>query len=298
MVCVRGHSTRLPHKNKNGAHLEQYHSRLTAHFRAYRTRRLPGLPDGILHHGGVPLEYVHILPRERFELNILPVIRVRFWRWFEAQSGNVRLHHFFHHLNSAQALCFNLFFPFLADDGRTVDSRLLHALGIGAQTAFSGKFETVLDKDENADFDFYLEAESGRKIFFDLKFSETQFGSCEDDERQGEKLELFRPHLHGHVDPQWFDEKTFFDNYHILRNISHLGCHADSRLFFVFPRTNENLVKSEETIAKIAAQAFGSRVNILYLEVLLDRILTLIKDDAALLEHFEEFGEKYVLTGS
>ncbi len=172
----------------------------------------------------------------------------------------------------------------------------MQILGIGAEGGFSGQFETVLDKDESTNFDFYLEAESGQKVFLELKFSETEFGSCQDDEPHRTKLEqLYRPHLQGHIDSQWFDEKTFFDNYQILRNVSYLGCHPDSTLFFIFPRANESLVSSEDTIAKIAAQAFGSRVNILHLEVLVKRILALIADDAALLEHFKDFSEKYLL---
>jgi hypothetical protein len=129
-----------------------------------------------------------------------------------------------------------------------------------------------------------------------LKFSETEFGSCQDDEPHRTQLEqLYRPHLQDHTDSQWFDEKTFFENYQILRNVSYLGCHPDSTLFFILPGTNEILARSEETIAKIAAQALGSRVNILHLEVLLERILARVADDAALLEHFKDFSEKYLL---
>ena len=277
--------------------MERFHSRLSEHFRAYKARHLPDVPDGVLHHNGVPLEYPHILPKERFDLNILPSIRAPFWRWFESQHGNIKLHHFFHHLNSSQALCFNLLFPFLADDGKTVDVRLLRALAIDSKSAFSGQFETVLGKDENTNFDFYLEAESGRKVFCELNFSETEFGSCEDDERHRVELELhYRPYLQGHIDAHWFDGKTFFENYQILRSVSYLARDPDSTLFFIFPEANESLRRSEETIAKVAADALGRRVMILHLEVLLERVRALIGDEPALLDHFDQFTEKYVVT--
>jgi hypothetical protein len=274
--------------------LERYHRRLITHFRAYKARHFPGLPDGVLHHDGVPFEYAHILPKERFELNILPSIRAGFWRWFELQNGNVKLRPFFHHLSSPQALCFNLFFPFLTGKGETADPRLLHAIGMDSGTGFRGQFETVLGKDEHESFDFRLEGDSGGDVFFELRFSETDFGGYEDDELYRPKLEP--PFAQDGVDPPWFDGKAFSENYRILRSVSCLGQHPANRLFFIFPAANESLTRNEAAIAKIAAEAMGTRVVILYLEVLVERIRTVIEDDPALLEHFEQFEEKYLVT--
>src|ERR1017187_5138014 len=57
--------------------------------------------------------YGHILPRESSRSNIIPSIREAFWN---APVGKVKLHTDFHHLNSSQGLCFNLFFPFLSSE--------------------------------------------------------------------------------------------------------------------------------------------------------------------------------------
>jgi hypothetical protein len=277
--------------------VDGYHARLVAHFRAYRARHFPGVPDGVWHHGGVPLEYAHILPKERFELNVLPSIRTRFWRWFEAQSGNVKLHYLFHHLNSSQALCFNLFFPFLEAKASTVDPRLMHALAIGdRQERVVGHFATVLDRDEDTRFDFCLEAQSGAKVFVDLRFSETEFGSGEADEERRVKLEQHqRPESQRRIDAEGFDEKAFTENYEILRSICSLAQHPYSRLFFIFPRANDSLAESEQTIAKIAAQSMGTRVFVLHLETLFERIMPLVQSDPDLLEHFEQCREKYLV---
>ena len=80
--------------------------------------------------------------------------------------------------------------------------------------------------------------------------------------------------------------------------MSYLARHPESRLIFVFPKANEKLVKSGETIAKIQAKSFGQRVKVLYLEELVERILETTKDDPALQQHFEQFKEKYVLAQS
>jgi hypothetical protein len=52
--------------------------------------------------------YDHILPINQNEKNIITEIRSEFWSFFKL--NNIKLHQYFHHLNSSQALCFNLFF--------------------------------------------------------------------------------------------------------------------------------------------------------------------------------------------
>ena len=245
--------------HRKGDQWERYQPRLTTHFEAYQAQRLPGLPDGVWVHKGQERTYPHILPKDQYQLNILPSVRDRFWNWFGTQKGEVKLHRFFHHLNSSQALCFNLFFPFLKEDGKTVDPRLLQALGIDDQGRFTGHFERVFDKDENTNFDLYLESDSDQRIFFELKYSEAEYGSCKNDPRHCDKLEKhYRPHLREHIDAQWLEQKTFFRNYQILRNMSYLGRHIESRLFFIFPKANQQLAKSGETIAKIQAKSFAN----------------------------------------
>jgi hypothetical protein len=55
-------------------------------------------------------EYGHILPKENKSLNILPS---SFYDEIIGEIDKVKLHQFFPHLNSSQALCFNLFYPLL-----------------------------------------------------------------------------------------------------------------------------------------------------------------------------------------
>jgi len=60
-------------------------------------------------------------------VDILSAFRDQFWTWFPQQ--NIRLHSDFHHLNSSQALCFNLFFPLLMSDGEGLPS-IVKILGL------------------------------------------------------------------------------------------------------------------------------------------------------------------------
>ncbi len=166
-----------------------YQTRLTEHFLAFKADHLPGLEDGTWSYRGTPKSYAHILPKEQFQLNILPGIRDRFWRWFKSANPPITQHQYFHHLNSSQALAFNLFFPFLNQTTCRVDSRLLRVLGVPADGPYSGQFEKVFDRDENTNFDFYLEGPAEHKVFIEFKLSENEFGSCVNDERHCQKLE-------------------------------------------------------------------------------------------------------------
>ena len=196
-------------------------------------------------------------------------------------------------MSPSEAMAFELFSPFL-QNGR-VEARLLRALGIPAGD-YEGRFEEVLDASENGSFDFYMEAKSGRRYFFDVKLSEPGFASCTDDEQHREKLERhYRPHLRERVDAKWLEPATFFANYEVLRRLSYLGRYSDSGLVFLFPRSNEHLLNAQETIKHIVSKTLAPRVASFYLEYLVERILAAAGDDEALRKHFLEFREKYDL---
>src|SRR5690242_9119482 len=134
-----------------------YQDRLTRQLRDYKARHSPALEDGNGSGAGEPSTSPDILPKDQYRLNILSGIRERFWRWFETVDLPLTRDPFFHHLNSSQALAFNLFFPFVDESTKRVDSRLLQALGLSADLSYVGEFEKVLDRAENTSFDFYLE---------------------------------------------------------------------------------------------------------------------------------------------
>ena len=122
-----------------------YADKLRKQLKDYKEQEWPDLAYGEWRYRGRLLRYPHILPADRYQLNILPTIRERFWDWFRTRKPKIKLHKYFHHLNSSQALCFNLFFPLLADDGKTVDPRLTQVLAIQDAGPFTGYFEKVLN---------------------------------------------------------------------------------------------------------------------------------------------------------
>ena len=97
--------------------------------------------------------YPHILPQEHYKLNILGTIREQFWNYYESnKSGlNSKKHINFHHLNSSQAMCFNLFFPFVMDNNRYLPI-LLDALELPKEGVSEVSFERVLDEKEGTNY--------------------------------------------------------------------------------------------------------------------------------------------------
>ena len=190
-------------------------------------------------------------------------------------------------------MAFNLFDP-LMTDGK-VDERLVRVLGLPTRAQFTGHFEKVLHADEGTNFDFYMESSGGPRIFFDLKLSEESFGSCEDDAAHQQKLRTqYQPYLQEHVDAKWLEPSAFCKNYQVLRNLSYLGRYPDSGAVFIFPKANEKLMQAENTIKHIVSKSLAPRVEIFYLEYLVERILEAVAADDALKRHYLAIRDKYI----
>ena len=80
------------------------------------------------------VEYSHILPWDQRKANFLDSIRATMWDYIAERSaptgpvGKGYLHQCFHHLNSSQAMCMNLFFPFV-QKGKDLPEILLKQAG-------------------------------------------------------------------------------------------------------------------------------------------------------------------------
>src|SRR5206468_11772445 len=120
-----------------------YIERLQQHLAGYKISVLGVTESGVW--GTPPRSYAHILPREQFRLNIIAPLRERFWP--ERDRRGWKLHKYFHHLSSSQALAFNLFFLTYP----TVPLRMIatrRVLGLPDDTPCSLTFEAVLDRGE------------------------------------------------------------------------------------------------------------------------------------------------------
>lgn len=252
----------------------------------YKRNVLGVIEDGIWRNN--KQTYPHILPVAQQQLNILSTIREEFWDWFRVHD--ITLHTDFHHLNSSQALCFNLFFPLLADNARPF-KKVLDALRISGEPALGATFEFQPDRAEGTCFDFMLPMASGARIYFELKYTESKFGKAPADSDHIDKFQrVYQRRLSGRFEESFCCQDRFLANYQIVRNIWHLDLESADIAVFLFPGANRLLRQDEAIIQNCVTEAFQSRVQIYYLEnflALLQRDNRCTNREIAALTEFE-----------
>jgi len=278
-----------------------YEERLRAHLAKYKFRVLRVLESGAVKGArtGVVAKRPYILPAEAIQLNILAPFRERFWAEFAGAGGTearkLELQRDFAHLTSSQALCFNLFYPLVADRS-WAETFVQGVLGLKKATPKRLAFEYVEDPEEATHFDFFAELEGGGKIYFATKLTELGFGSTALDERDREKLSrVYLPRLSALVDAKWLEPDAFFRRYQLLRNLCSLD-KPDNLLYLVLPAANESLRKALQVLPEITGGALKDRVRPLYLEEVVEKVKPLLRGkDEALKRHYREFEEKYLI---
>jgi len=95
-----------------------------------------------------------------------------------------KLHSMAHYLNSSQIMCYNFFRPLLTDKHRATRELcdLLEKKGIHITEDAEGEFEynpCIVGRDgrrEQTEIDFSLKDPSGVEVFFEIKYTEKEFG--------------------------------------------------------------------------------------------------------------------------
>jgi hypothetical protein len=238
--------------------------------------------------------YSHILPIAERRLNVLSTIRDEFWKWFSGRG--IRLHSDFHHLNSSQALCFNLFFPLIMYNDAEGMSALLAALGLTGTPAGGGCFEFEPNASEGTSFDFMLPLSTGSRIYFEIKYTESAFGSAKADEEHLRKFEsVYKPMVGKRFENSFCSPDGFLRHYQILRNLVYLNAGSDDLALFLIPKANRSLARSESVIRSCAVQPFRSQVRIVYLEELITKLQSELKRRGTRHDmSLEEFCLKYL----
>ena len=215
--------------------MSSYSDHLRAHLTAYKLERLGVTELGVWRNNSQP--YGHILPESLQKLNIVETIRREFWKYFEANKATLSLHTDFHHLNSSQAFAFNLFFPWMASS--KAQAEFLAALGLGHRTIKHWRFEHMPDQFERTSVDYFAEFEDGGRLFIEVKLTEEHFGTAKDDESHRTKLrDTYAGRLTDKVTGDALEPATFFLNYQLLRNVSHLDLTRQDTLLLLLPRAN------------------------------------------------------------
>ena len=278
----------------------KYAEAIKSHLAQYRSKKLEITECGTWH----KKEYPHILPEGRRKENVLKTIRGEFWEYAHRRALGEKclkdsLHQCFHHLNSSQALCFNLFYPFLLKP-EWLNFLPTVLLGRNAEVVNDAEFEHIEDTNEGTNFDFFMQLRSGRRLFFECKFTEVDFGRAKDDKKHQQKLvDIYRFKLQKKVKPGALESSVFLKHYQLLRNISHVNPENKDHLFLIFPRGNSDIVSPlvcrVGVLDDFLAEKMKSCVTVLQLEDLIKRIQgTSVMEDSVMKMHWHLFEEKYL----
>lgn len=235
----------------------------------YKVTTFPDLGDGLWKKN--KQSYPHILPEDNKFNNLLPTYRNKLLDYLEKHKQQIKLHSDFHHLNSSQAMCFNFFFPLYQE--RSLEL-ITDFLGLANETV---NYDTVcFEKDgletkfgrRPTSFDFYFETKSGKRLHFEIKYTEGKYGKAE---INSDKFDIVYSKFLTPLNSLFHSSQPFFDNYQILRNLIHID--DNSFVVFVYPQDNEgvrngaNRVKTDFLISKYHDHFFAATWDKLFYSV-------------------------------
>lgn len=268
------------------------------HLSQYRVESLGLLEDGIFNYRGRKIPKSHILPISDRDKNIIEAYRDKF---FKSEYSHIDLHRYFHHLNSSQALCVNLFYPLIAEDELSL---FLEFLGIRSKVGLDSLFEKESDlettRGRRTSFDFYVQLENNGSIFVEVKYTEDVFGKAKNDaEHQRKFRETYLPLLTDksqYLAPICMDESVFFKHYQILRNLVHIS--DVDYVVLLFPSSNvavaEGALYARDHLLTPAGR---ERLRIVYL----DEFVKFLEDKSAdnqLDGYYQCFRTKYLMSAA
>lgn len=263
---------------------------LQRHLASYKTARLGVREAGVFVHKGREVHHAHILPKELRWLNILEPIRTEVREYLDRHPA-VKLHKYFHHLNSSQAFALNLFFPYF-EQGTSI--ALLHSMGLSGE-AIDWQPEYIDNMAEGTNIDVMWHAQDGARTFCEVKLSEQEFGAAKDDRRHRQKLEeIYKPVLEGQCAPELLEPAAFFSKYQLLRNVWLAAKEPSASVVFLVPRANVALWPQLNPFIEQLAPSLGRRVHAVAIEDVLRTLASSDESPPYLAWYARLLQEKYV----
>ena len=238
---------------------------------------IPGLWQG----KGAPRK--HILgkpssPKERADLinkySLLPTVPL-------VDSGTIHLHQYAHHLNSSQIMCYNFFRPMIEGfDGTMYHPKddLIKLFGMEVDEELEHKnavcnFEYIDKSKDNTNFDFYFKSNQ-IEVFCEIKYTEERFkpSSAKDPHERFESV--YKPMIDKAKDifaNGSISESVFNTKYYQLARNAIRATSSGKHVFFICPRSNENLMNQFDQFSKCLTDEGRKRVKLItWGEIVLD----------------------------
>lgn len=273
-----------------------YRDDIIKHLSDYRVTRLGFLDKGTWTRNGKIYHFDHILPKDNIKLNILQDYRDSF---YSSYLSKIRYHQYFHHLNSSQAMCINFFFPLFIEEKLDI---VLKAVGFFNELVDYKTvcFEKISDLEKNGrhtNFDFYLQTKNGKKFYFEIKYTEREFGKPKKDDKHKRKYRTNYADKCDNLNLNYCNVDSFLDNYQLMRNLIHVS--NESYVVFLYPIDNIKVCKQVK-FAKtdlIKAEIQQNIINLTW-EQLLGYVNTNIVDSKRLIKQMNDFKDKYKIKPS
>lgn len=262
----------------------------------YKKKVLNISEPGVYKYRGKEYKKDHILPsgESNRHLNILKPYRDTF---YHDKTSNISFHRYFHHLNSSQALCINLFYPLLKEGNTDAVLKCLNMLQNIKEYAFEKEspLECTSRNKRKTSFDLFIHSDSNMDIYFEIKYTEEGFGKVKNDHEHRIKFEFTYEKLlkeNRYIRNEFKNMDSFFSHYQILRNLIHLQ--NNSAVVFLFPQKNKRVNDQAKFARDRILNSLGRKYfHIIYLEEFVDCIEANIKTPN-LITHYAQFREKYL----
>ena len=209
----------------------------------------------------------------------------------------IKFHEGATHLNSSQVLCINFFNKFFENErSEELLLQILADAGLdisNEEKIMDATLEYEPNRKERTNFDFFLQLTSGRRISFEVKYTESEFGGVSPDRKRPEKytekwkdiyLPMVKasPYLGEHC-----DENLFYKHYQINRNIAY--AQAKDIVVFLTPRLNYALDEDRRYIDGFCTP----NIRNLYWENIVAVVLKAVQSNPDMYDYFCKFRDKY-----
>lgn len=269
-----------------------YKELLLAHLGQYRRDVLGVVLPGTFHYRGRDIPVEHILPKTDTWLGIPSETREEVLRY--AQAHGIKLHRYFHHLNSSQAFALSLFVPFF-EGGVPGANALLRALNVPGSLQ-EWKAEAIPLPTEGTNLDAWWRTTDGAEYFCEVKLTESEFGVASNDVAHQKKLaEIYAPSLLPHLKPRRLESEAFFQSYQILRNLWYAASAEHARVVFLYPRQHRILTDLLSLVLDDVTSSLRERVMVVHSEDVLGHLRDSADCPTRLRSYAGRLAEKYLL---
>ena len=235
---------------------------------------------GIFKYKGKEYLKDYILPKEQSKLNFmiddnshkfLSKNLIQLDKNYDDKPIQIRLHRYWHHLNSSQILSLNYFYDFIENLEKL--NKLLKFLGIN-ELAHEATLEYgIYDKTE---VDFVIKLKSGKFVYIEVKYSEKEFGPASSKTTDYKKR---KEQFYSKADIGF---NNFKKHYQFIRNVI-LGVDGNYSVFLV-PMFNDKIIKDYYKAVESLKNFNDFSVSLVKWEDL----LKVVADDAIEYKYFKD----------